>query len=586
MCGIFGYVGTELDGAKKVINGLRRLEYRGYDSWGVVAAHDHTLVMEKHIGKIGDAKLTDANVGTSLALGHTRWATHGGVTIVNAHPHLSTDGKFAVVHNGIIENYQQLKEELTEKGYTFTSQTDTEVLVHLISDTLKSTQLHDAIVTASQHITGMNAFVIIDLETETLTAFRNGSPLVLGKGADGYYLASDAVALAPHCKSIYFLEDEELVVLTAQSCQLYDARDKATPVRWQENTVSDEDLDKGIFPHYLLKEIHEQPTTLTNLAQHPEEVIELSKHLSQRPVFVGCGSAFHASLSGKYYLAEIANLFAETYFASEFSHFRKLLHPNQLVTMVTQSGETIDLVEHLPFLAEKKIRVGAITNRVGSTIERKANVVTHLNVGTEQAVLATKSYTAMVAVFYLLAHALDQTLDEASKKLEHAAQTLSELLQPNYRLEHLMPVVQKLKSAQHVFVVGRGNSYPVALEAALKIKEVTYLHTEGFAGGELKHGVIALIEEGTPCIVFVADDEEHDVMLSNAMELKSRGGCIIGVSSKDNEIFDYHLPVFSPPELSAITMAVPIQLLAYELAVTLGRDPDKPRNLAKSVTVK
>lgn len=594
MCGIFGYVGQKQDGAEKVLHGLKQLEYRGYDSWGVAVATavddqgSTRIVVEKHVGKIGDAQLGDADLPSSLAVGHTRWATHGGVTVANAHPHLDTHHQIAVVHNGIIENFQELKTELVAKGYHFLSETDSEVFTFLVEEEMKTHTLRDAVQLVFQRLHGLNAFVVMSPNDQEIVVVRKGSPLALGKAEDGFYVASDASAMALYANQVFYLEDNQVAVLGKAGCTLFDAFTHAEqPLSWQKLEFHAEDLSKGQYPHYLIKEIHEQPRVLATIANELlPQVRTFAQHLNGRPLFVGCGTAYHASLSGMYFWQLIAQKAASAVAGSEFRYTRDVLSQNDFVTFISQSGETIDIVEHLPLLRERGISFGAIVNRLGSSLERGSDHKVLLPAGAEQCVLATKSYTAMVAVLFLLAHAIAGTLEEGKKLLLNAVNDMEPILDTKYRSEHVAPVAQFLAKAEHIFLIGRGFAYPIALEAALKIKEVTYVHTEGFAGGELKHGVIALIDKGTPCIVFAPEGDEYAATISNALELKVRGATIIGVSAKPSTAFDYHLPVEGSGELATLTHAVVIQQVAYEMALVLGNDPDKPRNLAKSVTVK
>jgi len=597
MCGIFGYIGQQNDGAEKVLHGLKQLEYRGYDSWGVAAVaasegkdvvESPQILIEKHVGKIGEATLGITNVASALAVGHTRWATHGGVTVANAHPHLDSQRKMAVVHNGIIENYQELKAELLTKGYHFQSETDSEVFTFLLEEELKTQPVLEAVQHVFKRLHGLNAFVILLPNLNRLITVRKGSPLALGKSADGLFVASDASAMALYADQVFYLNDHQIAVLETDHVSLFDLETlEQQPISWQKLQFIAEDLAKGEFPHYLMKEIHEQPRVLATIANELLAQIEtFARHLQGRPLFVGCGTAFHAALSGVYFWQIIAKKAASAVAGSEFLYSRDVLSDQDFVTFISQSGETIDIVEHLPVLKERHIPFGAVVNRLGSTLERGSQHKVLLPAGAEQCVLATKSYTAMVAVLFLQAHEQAGTLQQGKAELLETVKELEPLLQPEYRTEHILPIADFLTKAEHVFLIGRGHSYPVALEAALKIKEVTYVHTEGFAGGELKHGVIALIEQGTPCIVFAPEGSEYEATISNALELKVRGAKIIGVSSKPSDAFDFFLPVDAVAQLSTITHAVVMQLVAYNMAIILGNDPDKPRNLAKSVTVK
>lgn len=589
MCGIYGYVGTKKNAAEIVLKGLKQLEYRGYDSWGVAtrSGTKKQLVVEKQIGKIGSSRLQN-HVASDCAIGHTRWATHGGVTVANAHPHLDASKRIALVHNGIIENYQELREQLITKGYTFVSETDSEVGVQLIAEYLKTSSFIEAVQRAFLAVRVLNAWVVLDQESRQLVAVRNGSPLAVGRDQTGYYLASDTSALSEYTDQVYFFEDGELLCCDGQTATLYDATTLTEkPIVWQKLDITAQDLSLGTHQHFMIKEIIEQPKVLQNiLATSLPLVRAYAKQLHQELAFVGCGSAYHAALMSSYFLSLIAKKRSAAYIGSEFTHVLPLFESDGFVTFLSQSGETIDLLENVTILKKKNRAFGAIVNRLGSTLERSTENKILLGAGPEQCVLATKSWTAKVAVLFLLAHELAGTLTEATAQLATTIKTASGILTPSYRSQHIVPLAQKLSKAKNFFILGRGVSYPAALEAALKIKEVTYIHTEGFAGGELKHGVIALIEKGTPCLLFAPNDATYASMISTAMEIKSRGAFTIGITDVANEAFDYVVPIRYTGLSSVITQSIVAQLLAYELALILGRDPDKPRNLAKSVTVK
>ena len=590
MCGIFGYVGREQNAAEQTLKGLKQLEYRGYDSWGVafVPTNLATIQIEKHVGKIGDAQLQGENLISSLSIGHTRWATHGGVTEVNAHPHSASDGSFAVVHNGIIENFQEIKESLAAKGYEFKSQTDTEVFVHLVSELHKTLQFTEAVQQAFLQLHGLNAVVVLSKTENLFIAIRKGSPLVAGKNEDGFYVASDSTAIAEHVKDVYYLEDYDMIVCKANGIELFDVRTlQRKALAWQVLDFPIEQITKGEFPNFFLKEIHEQPRVLLNVADNLDtSVTEFAKKINHGTYFVGCGTASYAALLATYLFGEVAKMLTYSNNATEFLYQRQLLTPETFVTFISQSGETIDLVEHIPLLNEKKVEFGAIVNRLGSTLERAAKYKVLLPAGPEQAVLATKSFIAMYATLFLLAHAKVNHLEKAKEQLHQSISAVQELLTEEYKNNFVLPVVEKLVASEHAFVIGRGVSYPTAMETALKIKESTYLHAEGFAGGELKHGVIALIEKGTPCIILAPEDSEYESIISNAIELKTRGAFVIGVSSKKNDVFDLWSPTKDAGLSSGMLHVIVAQLIAYYLTVKIGNDPDKPRNLAKSVVVK
>lgn len=590
MCGIFAYVGTRDDAPAIVFKGIKLLEYRGYDSWGIAyipTDGSGDFIDEKHIGKIGTASIKHPR-SSHIAIGHTRWATHGGVTTANAHPHFDSQKAIAVIHNGIIENYQAIKAELVRKGYVFKSQTDTEVAAHLIQEYRRRFSLPQALSKAFNRFSGLNAFVVIDKQTREIYAVRRGSPLAVGFASDGYYIASDATAMSEYTDSVYFLNDHDLVVCHQQQVTLYNVRNmQKKPINWQHLDFSSQDLSLGSYRHFMLKEIMEQPKVLAAiLDQQSTQIRDYAAHLSHRNIFVGCGSAYHAALTGSYLFSLIARQQVLAIIGSEFAYSLDFINSGVFTTFLSQSGETIDIVEHLSFLKKHQAPFGAIVNRLGSTLERSTDKKILLPAGPEQCVLATKSFTAKLAVLFLLSHQLAQTPDLGKTQLKKLVSRLPEILSPAYSDRYLKPLAKQLIRHAHIFIIGRGVSYPIALEAALKIKEVTYIHTEGFAAGELKHGVIALVEAGTPCVVFAPQDETYASMISNAVEMKSRGGFIIGISDKPNEVFDFHIPVSDFGILTCIPNVVVFQLLAYYMAQKLGNDPDKPRNLAKSVTVK
>jgi glucosamine--fructose-6-phosphate aminotransferase (isomerizing) len=593
MCGIFAQIGTEQTAAQNTLEGLKRLEYRGYDSWGVAWLPEddpERLQLKKETGKIGEAELS---ARASVALGHTRWASHGGVTQANAHPHVSEHGSVVIVHNGIVENYKELKERLLEQGVKFLSDTDTEVFAQLVELELASADdLREAVFTVFARVTGLNAVVVLQPSTQTLVAVRSGSPLCVGRSESGYFLASDATALAEHVSEVYYLKDGEGVECTKDSLVVYRAADSSVvDIEWEPLTIQVEDLALGEYPHFLLKEIHEQQRVIRGIADTAESaVVAYSQWMGRaQQTLVGCGSAYFAAQIGKAFLAEIAGEMVQTFSGTEFESVRDLLTEKDKVTFLSQSGESIDIVEHLPHLKKLGVEYGALVNRLGSTLERESAHKILLGAGPEQCVLATKSWLAKVAVLYLLAMERAGEFTQGQAKLREFGTLLLRVINEEYRAEHLAPIIDRLKDHQHIIVIGRGVGHPFALEAALKIKEVTYIHAEGFPAGELRHGVIALIEPGMPCIVMMpGQDAKHQTtaMLTHAMELKSRGAWTIGIGSTPNEVFETFLPVPDIGILSNAVQSVVVQQLAYLLAVALGNDPDKPRNLAKSVTVR
>lgn len=592
MCGIFGYIGHREDAAQRVLEGLRKLEYRGYDSWGIAVRSNGRVALERHVGKIGLAStgLPPSTVG----LGHTRWATHGAVTEDNAHPHLDCEGRLAVIHNGIVENHQQLRRELLSRGHRFRSQTDTEVIAHLLEDELAAAEgepdpLARAMIRVFRRLEGLNAIGALDIVNRRLAAAKSGSPMVLGWAEDGTYLASDPSALLDHTRRLTFLEDNQVALLWETGGTLFDActGERLDPRVW-DITWQPELADLGGYDHYMLKEIHEQPGVLRRIAaswgEHALRLAELIRE-ARGTYLVGCGTAAHAALAGQYLFSRVAARHVNFANGSEFAYLEHFLNERSLVIALSQSGETIDILDSIRSAKERGVKVAALVNVEGSSLYRVADYPVLLGAGPERCVLATKSFTAKLAILLLTAYAFDGRLDQGREVLEQAAEEIQRML-GNGRVELVRRLAERLYQQEHLYVIGRGPSYPLALEAALKIKEVSYIHAEGFAGGELKHGVIALISPGTPCLVIAPRDETYNAILSGAMEVKARGGYIVGLSPDDNEAFDYHIPVADVGEGAVLAHAVPPQLLAYHLALLRGCDPDKPRNLAKSVTVK
>lgn len=587
MCGIFGYIGTRTDAPSRVLSGLKTLEYRGYDSWGIAVKNGDAIEIEKHVGKIGEAtvSLPESFVG----IGHTRWATHGGVTVANAHPHYDCTKKIAVLHNGIIENYSVLKKDLQTKGHTFLSDTDTEVAAHLIEEEMKTQAVFsEAVRKAFLQFTGLNAVVVMSTDSPQIVAAKTGSPLVVGRGNDGLYIASDASGIISHTNSLLFLKDNELVTLDDDVTVSSLSNGKKLDAMFETVDWKVVDSVLGDHSHFMIKEIFEQPKVIRLIAEeYEEQVKELAKIIrdAKGTFFIGAGTAYNACLAGVYLFSKIAHLHVNTAQASEFNYLEDFLTPKSLVIAFSQSGETIDIVEPLNRAKERQSTIAAIVNVLGSTIYRMSDFKLLLGAGPEKAVASTKAYIAKLAIVLLLSYAMNNKTQSAKKILLDVATDI-DLLLSGKRIAIIKKLAKDLKSSKHLYTIGRGVSYATALEAALKIKEVTYIHTEGLAGGELKHGTIALIEKGTPCIVFAPNDETYEAMISNAMEIRARGGKIIGVSPTNSDVFDEWIEIDDRGDGTYVTQIIPAQLLAYYIAVEKNLDPDKPRNLAKSVTVK
>ncbi|OGH51592.1 MAG: glutamine--fructose-6-phosphate aminotransferase [Candidatus Levybacteria bacterium RIFCSPLOWO2_12_FULL_37_14] len=586
MCGIFGYVGNKQQAADIVLEGLKLLEYRGYDSWGIAVKQGKKLVYEKHVGKIGDAKINLPQ--SALGIGHTRWATHGGVTEKNAHPHMDCTKTIAVVHNGIVENFQELKEELIEKGHKFISETDTEVIPHLVEENLKHEGFSSSVRDAFNLLKGLNAVVIANAVSKEIVAAKTGSPLICGIGDEELLVASDASAIVKHTKKVIFLKDNEMVIMGKDVQLLSLPEGKKLEVKPERITWSFEISTKGDFSDFMIKEIHEQPNVIRNIAEnYSSQVEKLAKDVQRAKgtFFIGAGTASYAALAGTYMFSKIAKKHINTSVASEFNYLEDFLTKDSLIIALSQSGETIDVVEPLIRAKEKGCKIIAITNTLGSTIYRMADCNMLLNAGPEKAVASTKAYIAKVSVILMLAYSLVGQIEKARNILLKTADEIRRLLSKK-TVDQIKTIAKALSKTKNIYAIGRGASYSSALEAALKIKEVSYVPTEGLAGGELKHGTIALISKGTPCIVFAPQDETYGSIISNAIEIKSRGGMIIGIGFKKEEVFDHFIEVKDVDSGSYMAQVVVAQLLAYNMAIELRLDPDKPRNLAKSVTVK
>ncbi len=590
MCGIFGFVGKRTDAAVMAVEGLKSLEYRGYDSWGVAWKEGDHLSHKKEIGKISGVDGHSLCDVSSLAIGHTRWATHGGVTRENAHPQFNEDKTIAVVHNGIFENYQQLRSELRTKGHTFTSDTDTEVAPHLIEEYLKETgDFAHAVRLACKRFTGRYAILAVHAASETLVAARTGSPLIIGVGEGGYFIASDTPAFQAHTRTVQYLDDGEMVITNGKNILFSDIETGGERTKREiEIPVSEAPSDKGDFAHFMLKEIMDQKESIARAVNQSEQEIETIAEAirnAKGTFLVGCGTAGKACMAAEYFFSVVAEHHVNFAPASEFKLYHHFLKKESLLIVVSQSGETADVLEAMQVAKSKGAKVLSIVNVKGSSIDRASDYTLCINAGPERAVASTKALTGQLAVLLLIAYALVGRLKEGKKLLLETASMINDMLNPRY-VERLTQLADRIKRHENLYIIGKSWNYPMALESAIKIQEVSYIHAEGFAGGELKHGPIALIEDGTPCIVLAGRDEVMPDILSNAVQLRARGALIIGVSPEPNEIFDEWIRVPDAASAQAIVNIIPIQVLAYFLAVQRGKDPDMPRNLAKSVTVK
>ncbi|MDQ5822812.1 MAG: glutamine--fructose-6-phosphate transaminase (isomerizing) [Chloroflexota bacterium] len=598
MCGIFGYTGERTDAANLVFSGLKTLEYRGYDSWGIAVGTSDGVRTVRDVGKLIAAP--DDMPHSGLALGHTRWATTGAVTEANAHPHRDCTGRFALVHNGIVENYAVLREGLKARGHKFRSETDSEVVAHMLEEEYEAlgplpldveSRLAEALRRVSFKLDGLNALAALDVCTGELAAVKNGSPLVVGLGDGATYLASDQAALLAHTDRLVFVRDGQAVSLWPDHASLIDSL-TGTPlpleveqVRWRP-----EQAQLNGYNHFLEKEIWEQPALLREIANSGvEQATALASFLaeSRNIYFVGCGTAYHAALIGSYLLSTQARRLVTTAYPHEFGKYAPLVKGYDAVLAFSQSGETIDVLDAVREARARGAAIGAMTNVPGSTLTREASFRLMLGAGPERSVLSTKTFTAKVAYMMLAAGIIAGESEAAKATLIEAASDIEALREgTDGRLDAARNVAHYVAPHDHMFLLGRGMGHAMALEAALKIKEVSYIHAEGFAAGELKHGVIALVEPGTPVLVLSPDGADEAHMLTAAGEVKARGAQVIGIGPRNHPAFDFHIPVTARGQAFYLAATAITQRLAYELALLRGTDPDKPRNLAKSVTVR
>lgn len=608
MCGIVGYAGRR-KAAPLLLDGLKKLEYRGYDSSGIAVENAkgeiQAVKAKGRLIKLIELTSGGENLDGTVGIGHTRWATHGEPNDVNSHPHLSEDGRFAVVHNGIIENYLELKSFLTDKGFKFVSQTDTEVIAHLLEYYFDGDVL-DCIRKVLNKLSGSYALGILFNETpDVFYAIRKDSPLVVGLGKDENFIASDMPALLKYTRNFILLSDDEIACISGTKVVIYNKNmevEEKKPffVDWDPETA-----EKGGYPHFMLKEIHEQPKAVrdTVMPRIKDDKIVLDDiSLSAEYVksikkinIVGCGSAYHAGIIGKYYIERVCRIPVETDFASEFRYRSPIADECVLTIIISQSGETADTLAALREAKRLKSRTLAVVNVLGSSIAREADDVLYTHAGPEIAVATTKGYTTQVAALYLIGLYLAKTLDtipqseyeEQLKSLKNLSDNITKLLENPEETQYLASLYYKNKD---LFFIGRGMDYASALEGALKLKEISYIHAEAYPAGELKHGTISLIENGSPVIAVAVDKRLFEKTLSNIKEVKTRGAKVIAVASKENRAVENEAEhtLYIPdchPLLAPVLTAVYLQLFGYYVAAVKGCDIDKPRNLAKSVTV-
>ena len=613
MCGIVGYVGRKRAGPI-LLEGLKRLEYRGYDSAGLTVFVGGRLHTRKCAGRIaGLAKIVaeDADVGAgTVGIAHTRWATHGAPTVENAHPHTDCSGRIAIVHNGIIENYAALKQVLAEKGHTFQSETDSEVLAHLISEFYHNDgveKIEQAVQLALREVTGTYGLAVMCAdEPDKIVAARRGSPLIVGVGADEYIVASDAAAIVEHTVNVIYLNDNEMAVLDRDGLRTLTTDNLPVSKKVQQIEWSLEQIALGGYEHFMLKEIFEQPEAVRNCLRGRidlrENHIQLGgiEHLARelvktrRVILTGCGTAWHAGLIGEYLFEDLARIPTEVEYASEFRYRNPIIEDGTVVVAISQSGETADTLAALREAKQKgALALGAV-NVVGSTIARETDAGVYLHVGPEIGVASTKAFTAQVVVLSLISLYLARRRFMSEAMLRHYLEALEAIPGKMQQIldesDRIQQAVQACVDHDNWLFLGRGYNYPVALEGALKLKEISYIHAEGLPAAEMKHGPIALIREGMPVVFIAPRCGTYDKIIGNIEEVRARGGVVIAVATEgDERIARYAEHVFRIPDcpapLQPLLTVVPLQLLAYHAAVARGCNVDKPRNLAKSVTV-
>lgn len=591
MCGIFGYIGPEQnDLSRLLLDGLSKLDYRGYDSAGIAVLDSDKFRVVKSVGEVRNLKkkLGKRKYSGEVGIGHTRWATHGGVTIKNAHPHKDCTGNIVVVHNGIIENFEELKKLLIKSGHKFPSDTDTEVVAHLIEEESKKGEFYIAVRASFRKLKGLNSVVALNTNGEVV-ALRRGSPLVAGIKGEMKLISSDISALSSITSNLVMIDEDEGVAINGDGMRKITLKStKKEKVIVKKIQMQEVVTKKGGYKHFLLKEIYEQPEVVLRVANNKtDEIRNVSKMIKDAwgTYFTACGTAAHAGLCATYMFSEIAKRHVNFTVGSEFPYYEDFLVERSLLIAASQSGETMDTLEAVRAAKRHGSKVLVMVNVPESSLERLADKTIYLNAGPERAVLSTKAYIAKLSLFLLFSYTISGDYKKGVRILKKASKGVSDAMSKQ-NVELIKKLARKLKNKRNIYIIGRGFNYPTALEGALKIKEASYIHAEGFAGGELKHGVIALIEKGTPCICVVANDRAKESVLSNAMELKSRGGYIIGIAPENNSVFDTFLKVSDVGSASPIVNVVPMQLLAYFLTISKGHNPDRPRNLAKSVTVK
>jgi len=586
MCSIIGYYGKG-SAAPILVKGLKRMEYRGYDSVGVATKSDHKIEVRKGVGKVtevNDSVNLDKLPG-SIGIGHTRWATHGKVTKVNAHPHQSNSGKVVIVHNGIIENFNELKEDLQKNGFTFISETDSEVIANLLQQNYDQTSdVKKAIINTVSKLKGHYAFVAM-FENGILAAARYHEPMIIGIGKNDYFLSSDVLGFIEHTDDAIYIDNGNLVFIDSSGMQISDFDGR--PVKHQVTKVSKEFADayKGDYAHFTLKEISEQPETILRAGEKTQSAIEQTadfiKH-AKTVYITGSGTSYNAALVAKYLMSKYAKIKIEAIISSELSTLPDSIEPNSIFIAVSQSGESADVLEAVDIAKKSNAKILAIANHKNSALVHESSLYLGMNCGPEIGVAATKSFTSQLAIIYKITDKLcDGCLGLDFKQISNS---ISNILSNHSKIQ---AIAKELKDVTDIYVLGRGIHHPIATEAALKLKEIPYIHAEGIPGGELKHGPLALMDSNVYVIIINPNDSTYTDTLTSASEIKARGAKIIGISDKKSDVYDHWIEIPNIKEaMFPMIEIIPIQLLAYYAAIEKDTDPDYPRNLAKSVTVK
>lgn len=589
MCGIFGYKGTQNAGPI-LYEGLNRLLYRGYDSWGIAVVKDYTISVEKQIGKISDFKKIKSIPLAHCGIAHTRWATHGGVTVANAHPHYATDHSFALAQNGIVENFEELKKELIKKKYTFISETDTEVIVRLIEEERKKTHnLVDAVRFAFQKLSGRNTIILLTTEGMMISC-RNGSPLVVGLNTDTneLFIASDVLSCASHAKKMIVIDNGQMIVVD-QKLTLYSIKtgQKITPVI-SPITLENNVVDKGSFAHFMIKEIHEAPFTIESIINNSNKYTHLATAIKKaRSVYaIGSGTAGAAAAQIAFYLREYADINAISLIGGDAQEYVHLFTPNDLIIAPSQSGETADVLEILEQAKEKKVSIASFVNMPGSMMTQMSDFKYMANAGPEICVMSTKIFVSQIAWGYLMAKITAGQLSQGLVSLRSTQKNITHYLQDKKSHTTMRNIAKTLCLSHDIFILAKGQNFQIAKEGMVKIIEGSYKHAHAIPAGDLKHYAITLIEKNVPVIVVASNDGAKRDVLNAVHEVKARGATVVSIAPFDDPAFDSKILTPDTGETSAITNVVPLQLLAYYMAVQLGNNVDKPRNIAKSVTVK